>query len=186
MGDHPPARTVQQDQLWDAVTAAAHAAAGHAGLRHTSPYALVLELGQWHHPTPLPGRMAPWREQLKACFATAARLADAHPGELYYVEGYADPGINGLAFPLEHAWCVDGQGRVVDPTWAPVGVAYLGVPLTPEFRHSRLTGTSSSVLLSTENADLYLQGLPIGAIAHGPPNRGRAPSGADACSVPTR
>ncbi len=26
-----------------------------------------------------------------------------------------------------HAWCVDQQGNVVDPTWEETGLAYLGL-----------------------------------------------------------
>lgn len=64
------------------------------------------------------------------CFANAGALALSEP-DLTYVEGYGCP--SGL-IPVEHAWCVDRSGRVIDPTWkAPETASYFGVPLTHEF-----------------------------------------------------
>jgi hypothetical protein len=151
-------------RLWEAITAAASRTAGHRRLRHTSPYALVLEAGEWHHPAPLPASCGHWRGQPKDCFASAARLADARP-DLRYVEGYADPGIDGFVYPFEHAWCVDASGAVVDPTWIPVGHAYLGVPLTPRFRRERQQHGVSVLLAIPDNADLLVRGLPAYASA---------------------
>lgn len=55
------------------------------------------------------------------CFENAARLA-AETG-LRYFEGLAVCARNPEA--LHHAWCVDEDGEVVDPTWTD-GVVYLG------------------------------------------------------------
>lgn len=58
----------------------------------------------------------------------AARLAMDNP-DLTYVEGYADSDL----FPMEHAWVVDPDGRVIDNTWRKPGTVYYGVPFTRKF-----------------------------------------------------
>ena len=47
--------------------------------------------------------------------------------DLVYVEGYAAGVI-----PVQHAWCVTTDGKVVDPTWKD-GSAYIGVPLNGDY-----------------------------------------------------
>jgi hypothetical protein len=51
------------------------------------------------------------RAEPKACFRNAAILAFKLP-HLTYVEGKV--GVFGV--PIEHAWCIDEEGVVVDPT----------------------------------------------------------------------
>jgi len=58
------------------------------------------------------------------CFANAFRLMLSG---LQYVEGFA-AGI----IPVLHAWLVDGEGRVIDPTWR-TGEVYFGVVFPAEF-----------------------------------------------------
>lgn len=70
------------------------------------------------------------------CFDNAYRATYRSRGKLTYVEGYA----LGSVMPVHHAWCVDEDGGIVDPTWCgdkkPEGLwdnpergeAYLGVP----------------------------------------------------------
>lgn len=61
----------------------------------------------------------------KQCFKNAFVLASSNPGGLAYVEGLAlTSGI-----PLHHAWCVDPDGNVIEPTWPDLGQAYFGVAL---------------------------------------------------------
>lgn len=69
----------------------------------------------------------------KLCFMNAFNLATRRP-ELTYVEGYGCWSFPGML----HAWCVDAEGRVIDPTWryttaqAPT-VEYLGLPMKTEW-----------------------------------------------------
>jgi hypothetical protein len=93
----------------------------------TMPLALekfVLASGRAYAPHPLPKSIK--RGEIKQCFENAAKLAFANP-KLTYVEGY------GLSIiPVHHAWCVDGKGRVVDPTWDEKDEyerEYFGVPI---------------------------------------------------------
>lgn len=58
-----------------------------------------------------------------SCYRTAFELATKHPGELAYCEGRA---LSGLV-PIEHAWCVDSRGAVVDTTWSAEARHYFGV-----------------------------------------------------------
>lgn len=60
----------------------------------------------------------------KACFQNATLAALSHPDQLVYVEGYAVSAT--LPIPLPHAWLVDGEGNVIDPTW-PDGSEYFGI-----------------------------------------------------------
>lgn len=66
---------------------------------------------------------------VKECLKNAGRLALDSQGCLTYCEGWAQmPAHRGLT--TYHAWCLDRQGNVVDPTWAhKVGHEYLGVPI---------------------------------------------------------
>jgi hypothetical protein len=63
------------------------------------------------------------RGALGECYMNAGRALHTHP-HLHYVEGYAVPG--NIPFPMMHAWLVDDEGRVIDPTWED-GAAYFGM-----------------------------------------------------------
>lgn len=70
-----------------------------------------LLLGHAQPSRPLPDHIA--RGEMKQCYMNAGRLARDRP-EFSYCEGYAKRA--GL-FPLHHAWCLDADGVVLDPTW---------------------------------------------------------------------
>lgn len=48
---------------------------------------------------------------------------------MFYCEGFAVPPD---LFPIEHAWLVDSNGCVIDPTWKD-GTDYFGVVLRKDF-----------------------------------------------------
>jgi hypothetical protein len=94
--------------------------------------AFLRERGREWTAAPLPGTVE--RGVPRECFRNAF-LAVLGDESLRYVEGVAiRPGMDGLGFL--HAWCVDGNGRVVDPTWDnPEESRYYGM----EFDRKRLT-----------------------------------------------
>lgn len=68
----------------------------------------------------------------KLCFTNALNLAMDRK-DLVYMEGYGAWHI-----PTLHAWCVDPQGRVIDPTWRYAKedahqVQYLGLPIKLDY-----------------------------------------------------
>ena len=83
------------------------------GRKYSSMEEYVLENGRPFVYQPLPALYMPHKGRWGRCFANAFRLAMKR-GELRYAEGYAK---RSDSFGMLHAWCVDAQGRVVDPTW---------------------------------------------------------------------
>jgi hypothetical protein len=68
------------------------------------------------------------------CFRNAYELASKH-SELIYCEGRA---LSGGIVPIEHAWCLDVAGNVIDNTWAEQQTEYLGVGFALPFLKSFL------------------------------------------------
>lgn len=85
----------------------------------SEPDRVVAEFGQNYAPRARPDDVAVRAK--RACFRNAFRLADERP-ELTYVEGFALPEGTDF-FHYRHAWCVDNDELVVDPTrtWADPG-----------------------------------------------------------------
>jgi hypothetical protein len=76
---------------------------------------------------PLPDGMERGPEKL--CFQNAWQFANISPTRLIYVEGFA-----ASIFPMHHAWVVDRQGTVFDPTWEfEEGRIYFGIPISREY-----------------------------------------------------
>jgi hypothetical protein len=63
-----------------------------------------------------------------ACFANAAYLVGRRRA-LRYCEGFVLH--SGLPIPIHHAWAIDAQNRVVDPTLRdPASYEFIGFPIT--------------------------------------------------------
>lgn len=87
-----------------------------------------LLLGQPRPSRELPAHLT--RGEPRQCYKNAGVLATHRP-ELAYCEGYA---LRAGLIPVHHAWCLDPDGVVIDPTW-PHDPAneYWGVSLSTEF-----------------------------------------------------
>ena len=101
------------------------------GIRYPSFEDLLLGEGREWTPADLPPDVRPMK--MKECFRNAFVLAESRP-DLTYVEGFAS-----CIIPCHHAWTVDQEGRVVDPTWLPrkgsdwEGRSYFGVPFDLDY-----------------------------------------------------
>jgi hypothetical protein len=100
-----------------------------------------------------------------ACFAIATALSGR--ADLPYVEGFA--GTARLPVGVEHAWCLDDTGTVLEPTWpAGTGLASVGLAVTAAFRR----GVPEPCLLHPHPTGLHLlrHGIPEHALTgHGIP-----------------
>jgi hypothetical protein len=69
--------------------------------------------------------------QKRACFVNAASYAMVRD-DVLYAEGYAmEPDI---PIPIQHAWLVDRNGAVIDPTWDDTSEhVYLGIAFKRSF-----------------------------------------------------
>lgn len=87
----------------------------------------------------------------KECFFNAAKLV-LDSFKYTYCEGFAF----GQVLPVVHAWCIDVNGNVIDPTWSK-GSDYIGVPFTNQYLIQRLakTGYYGSLI------DNFQEGFPL-------------------------
>lgn len=90
------------------------------GLAYRGPADFVLRHGEWFEPRELPPEYEPGAP--RACYGNA--IIAAVRWDLAYVEGWALTPV--LPLPVQHAWNADAAGGVVDTTWPPGGLAYLG------------------------------------------------------------
>ena len=84
-------------------------------------------------------KFLPWLQRPHSCYTNCLQLAVIE--KLVYVEGNAI--IAGTGVDVAHAWCLDTDGRVVDPTWEVPGDAYFGVPDPPDICGATIRGSSS-------------------------------------------
>lgn len=71
------------------------------------------------------------RGRMGYCYSNTLALISAYP-RLRYVEGYAMPWVGDRAGrPSLHAWAINSNGRVWDPTWPdPESSAYFGLEMS--------------------------------------------------------
>lgn len=89
--------------------------------------------------------------KMKECFRNAAMLVTENKNYTY-CEGFA----MGAVIPVLHAWCIDGAGNVIDPTWEN-GSDYLGVPFNTKYLWSTITRTHCFTSL----IDNWTEGFPL-------------------------
>jgi hypothetical protein len=78
----------------------------------------------------------------KECFKNSADAAVTNP-ELTYVEGYAL--VKDMPMPFAHAWLVDKNGLVVDPTWED-GHSYFGIKFETSQLVEHLTNVGYQII----------------------------------------
>lgn len=86
------------------------------------------------------------------CYANASRAAMDDPNKTY-VEGYVT--VHGV--PIEHAWTVDKQGNVMDPTIRdPKGIGgYYGVPIKTDYLVATMLRTKVFGVFGFHNREIY-------------------------------
>ena len=86
------------------------------------PADFVMKHGRWWEGQKRPKRHK--KDKPRYCYDNAGKLATA--SQLHYVEGYYV--TENIMMPLQHAWCVDDVGMVVDTTYRyPWRAVYFGV-----------------------------------------------------------
>ena len=85
--------------------------------------------------------------KMKECYKNAFLLMLRKPS-LYYCEGFAL--CEKLPLPVLHAWCVDKEGRVYDPTWKD-GTEYYGVVFNRKFAEKRILKTRTCIIDDWKN-----------------------------------
>jgi hypothetical protein len=92
-------------------------------------YYHYLEHGRFFRPQPLPRGFR--RGKKNQCYANAFDLAVRTAG-LTYCEGFILFSLGSRAAEVEHGWCVDADGRVLELTLREVGLSYFGITYRPE------------------------------------------------------
>lgn len=126
----------------------------------STPAHLIIEYGREYHVTDrtFEGK----RGTPQSCYANAGRLALEGDG-LTYVEGY----VTFAGIPIEHAWVIDGDGNVIEPTLKPEGVVgYYGVAFDTNFLRLTVLRTKMwGIICPDSNIALFKDGLPADALA---------------------
>ncbi len=89
----------------------------------------------------------------QGCFDNAFRLAKRQGYR--YTEGYA---CGPASIPVHHAWCLNAQNEVIDPTWSDhlaIGDEYVGVVIPFDLVKSTRHQANQSVLMN------WQRGYPI-------------------------
>lgn len=126
---------------------------------------LILDYGVEMSFAPLPKNIDPGLP--RSCFYNCLQLIDEH-SELIYCEGYALAEEHVL--PVPHAWLVNPDGQVIDPTWE-IGGVYIGIFFDTEWLNSLLKSRGREDYISVfhgnflEDFSLLKEGLPERAIA---------------------
>lgn len=99
----------------------------------------------------------------KNCYYNCLELLREHR-DLFYCEGYAL--TEDLPLPLAHAWLVNKDREVIDPTWNDESTVYLGIPFNTQWFIDLLVSRNREDCLSVfesnymEDYSLLKEGLP--------------------------
>jgi hypothetical protein len=117
-----------------------------------------------------PDTFAGPRATARECYKNATHLAIENPA-LTYVEGK----VATMGIAIDHAWCIDADGIVIDPTLKPAKAddtfarihGYFGVPFRTDYLHKAILANNCYGLLDIMSApktlpQLVEQGLEAG------------------------
>ena len=133
----------------------------HPNWKYSGFEELILDCGVEMSFTPLPSSID--RGLPKNCYHNCFEILKDNL-DLTYCEGYAL--YPDLALPLIHAWLIDEDGLVIDPTWDESDTVYLGIPFDTkwfiELLRSRNREDCLAVFESNhlEDFSLLREGLP--------------------------
>lgn len=91
---------------------------------------LILQFGQAHV---IKAKNSRFKGSPKICYKNCYEVMKKHP-DLTYCEGYAFD--NAVPFVFNHAWLINAQGEVIDPTWRDAdskNAAYFGVAFKRDY-----------------------------------------------------
>lgn len=134
-----------------------------AEFKYANNYELVLALGSSGGERLAHEYVRPKKECFKNCFDLVRQLE----GEYYYCEGFAQPPET-LGMIFDHAWLVDPEGRVLDPTWhgdSYAGTNYFGIAFDWDYVRQRALKTKVYGILGDYSGEILRDGLPIDAVA---------------------
>lgn len=126
---------------------------------------LILDCGKEMSFAPLPENIE--RGLPKGCYYNCLQILNEYP-ELIYCEGYAL--AEGLVLPVPHAWLINSEGKVIEPTWDTKG-CYIGVSFNTDWLISLFESRNCEDYLAVfesnymEDFSLLKKGLPEEAIA---------------------
>jgi hypothetical protein len=139
------------------------------GFKYAGMEDMVLKHGQFFEP-PKKGDKLPkgcQKGEAKDCYRNSMNNMMMNPDDYTYVEGYATIDIMS-GFGISHAWLVDKEGNVIDPTWEPgVGTSYFGIKLNKDFVLDTILRTEMAGVIVNDMFDdhkLMKDGFPEGAI----------------------
>ena len=103
------------------------------------------------------------RGRVKMCFPNASRAANGV--SRIYCEGFAIA-YERVPLAVPHAWLLNPDGEVIDPTWKDPGYAYLGIPFDRTFVSKTLLQQGTFGLLDELDRGPLLVGLPPSEYRH--------------------
>jgi len=112
-------------------------------------------------------RLIPFKGKSKQCFQNCYQALWDYP-EFSYCEGFALK--NNMSIALSHAWLVNDNMEVIDPTWTKetsAEVAYFGVVFTKKFVMETAAKTKCYGILDSDYLNrhqLKREGFPQGAL----------------------
>ncbi len=109
---------------------------------------LVMDCGSLMKAKPLPKNIK--HGSPKQCYWNCQKLVFKRKN-LTYVEGYAI--APEVTIPVAHAWLLNLEGDVIDPTWNPPGTVYLGVPFSTSWVKSFMK--SRNQITNTQNLSIF-------------------------------